>query len=404
MTARAPEQRRYTITDETLRDGLQSPKVLQPSIEQSLILFALMKSSGIEKADIGFANSNPLTRARVLEVAKLNLQEGGSPMEVSCAARTMPGDITPIIEISQQIGSKVGADTFIGTDPDRIKAEGWSLAQMVKNVEDTTRYAVEHGVPTMIVTETSFIGIERIPNTVRQIYLAALNAGANRVCLCDTTGVQLPFEIARGVRWMRKLLDSHGFKDVGIDFHAHNDSFGAVPNTIEALRAGADRGHATIFGVGERAGNASLIPVLLQMDRLGMGENHNLKILPAYAFAASEALGIPIPDDEPGVGKDSLTMTSGVHAASVLKALRKNVDGASGVYLAFDYAKKMGIKPSHSTNIGQQAGEANVRLWCFVNELPEPTQAQVERVLSAAKQQDQRGFLTDKQILRLLIK
>jgi 2-isopropylmalate synthase len=358
-----------------------------------------MKAVGVEKADIGFAASNGLAYDRVVAVAKANAQEA-NPIEVSCAARTKrEEDIIPIVEASQTVGRPITADAFIGTDPDRIEVEKWTKQEMVTNVRETARFATSHGIPIMIVTETSFLGIEKIPNIVKDIYKAALDEGARRVCLSDTTGQHLPYEIERGVKWMRKFLDKNGFPDVGIDFHGHDDLRCAVPNSIAAYRAGADRVHGTILGVGERAGNTDLIPLLIQMDSHNMNIGHDLRILPTYAMVASEALGIPIRDDEPGIGFDSRAQTSGVHAAAALKGIRA---GKTGIYLAFDYAEKMGITPSHTTRIGPNAGTSNVLLYCYTNQLEEPTENQIRAVLDAAKKLTNKSALSDDRIRALL--
>ncbi len=388
---------KYAIDDETLRDGVQAPYVLQPTIEQALTIFEFSRKLGVQKADIGFAASSPTTFNRIKEVAKQNYGEG-TPITISCAARTTIGDIDPIIKLSQEIGNPIEADTFIGTDPLRMKVEGWTPEFMANQVEQVTRYAIDHGVPTMLVTETSFAGIQQIPNVVRDIYLAGLNAGAGRVCLCDTTGAHTFDEIIEGIHWMRNLLDTNGFHHVGIDFHGHDDLTNAVSNSVAAFMAGADRVHATILGIGERRGNTDLIPLLVQLDKKEMNSDHNLHILPEYAMYASSVLGVPISDTHPVIGPDARCMVSGVHATAALKGLEQ---GHKGIYLPFD-PDSLGIKPSHTTKIGQMAGKGNVLLFALMEGLPRPTDLQIERVLNEAKGLDQRGFLSPTEIKHLL--
>src|SRR5947209_18973742 len=115
--------RRVELNDESLRDGLQSPSVIDPPIEQKIALLHLMDSLGIHSADIGLPGAGPRAVADVMRLAeeaincKLDIQ-------LNCAARTVLADIIPIVEISQKIGIPIEACTFIGSSPIRQYAEG----------------------------------------------------------------------------------------------------------------------------------------------------------------------------------------------------------------------------------------------------------------------------------------
>src|SRR5438105_8414142 len=180
--------RRVELNDESLRDGLQSPSVIDPPIDQKIALLHLMDSLGIHSADIGLPGAGPRAVADVTRLAeeivacKLDIQP-------NCAARTVVADIIPIIEISQKVGVSIEACTFIGSSPIRQYAEGWSLEMMLTATEEAVAFAVSHGLPVMYVTEDT---TRATPDTVRALYRTAIEAGAKRICVCDTVGHATP--------------------------------------------------------------------------------------------------------------------------------------------------------------------------------------------------------------------
>jgi 2-isopropylmalate synthase len=149
---------------------------------------------------------------------------------------------------------------FLGTSPIRQLAESWELDALLRLTEEGVRYATERGLQVMFVTEDT---IRSRPEHLRRIYTTAVECGARRVCLCDTVGQAHPVAVGRLVRFVRGFLPP----GIGIDWHGHNDRGLAVPNSLAALEAGADRVHATALGVGERAGNTSLELLMLQLGR-----------------------------------------------------------------------------------------------------------------------------------------
>ena len=102
-------------------------------------------------------------------------------------------DVTALVELSERVGLPIEACTFIGSSAIRQYAEEWSLDYMLKLTEETVGYAVAHGLPVMYVTEDT---TRAAPETIRRLYRTAINAGAKRVCVCDTVGHITP----RGVR------------------------------------------------------------------------------------------------------------------------------------------------------------------------------------------------------------
>ena len=175
---------RVELDDETLRDGLQSPSVLDPDIAAKIEILHLMAELGIDTADIGLPGAGPRAVADVRALA-LEIVRNKLPIGANCAARTVRADIEPIARVSQEAGIPIEACTFIGSSPIRQYAEDWTLDKMLRVSEDAVRFAVAEGLPVMYVTEDS---TRARPEVLKQLYTLAIDCGAARVCLADTVG------------------------------------------------------------------------------------------------------------------------------------------------------------------------------------------------------------------------
>src|SRR3990172_9252605 len=176
------------LDDETLRDGLQSPSVETPSIDQKIRLLHLMDGLGIDTADIGLPGAGPHV---VADVERLAREIVGAKLRIrpNCAARTLEADIKPVVDISHRVGVPIECCAFIGSSPLRRYAEDWTIDQLLKRTEEAVSFAVREGVPVMYVTEDT---TRADPDTLRLLYSAAIRAGATRVCVADTVGHATP--------------------------------------------------------------------------------------------------------------------------------------------------------------------------------------------------------------------
>src|SRR5690606_14843155 len=139
------------LNDETLRDGLQSPSVKDPHIDDKIRLLHLMSELGIAALDIGLPGAGPRAVADVEALAR-EIVSSRLPIVPNCAARTVRSDIQPIVEVSQRTGIAIEAATFIGSSPIRQFAEGWTLDRMLRATEEAVSFAVSEGLPVMYVT------------------------------------------------------------------------------------------------------------------------------------------------------------------------------------------------------------------------------------------------------------
>src|ERR1700756_3938263 len=175
---------RILLNDETLRDGLQNPSVHDPTIEEKIELLHLMESLGIDSLNIGLPGARP----RAVEHAEALAREiANNRMKIrpNAAARTVEADIRPIAEISQRVGIPIEAATFLGSSPIGLLVEDWTVDHLERTTEKAVKFAVEHNLPSMYVTEDT---IRTDPATVKRLYSTAIRSGASSIVLCDTVG------------------------------------------------------------------------------------------------------------------------------------------------------------------------------------------------------------------------
>ena len=367
------------LDDETLRDGLQSPSVKCPTIEQKIEILHLIDRLGIDTADIGLPGAGPHVVRDVERLAReIVSQKLG--VKANCAARTVIADIKPVAEISQRTGLAIECCAFIGSSPVRQYAEGWSIDQLLRLTEEAITFAVREGLTVMYVTEDT---TRADPDTLRRLYSTAIRAGASRVCVSDTVGHATPDGAAAVVRFIAGVVEECG-GGVGIDWHGHRDRDFAVSNSLAALEAGATRLHGAAIGIGERVGNTPMDTLLVNLVLMGYLDR-DLSALVEYCDAVSKATGVPIPPNYPIVGKDAFRTATGVHAAAIVKAVRKNDhDLVDAVYSGVPAAL---VGRQQEVDVGPMSGRSNVIFWLEKRGLTASDDV-VDRILGEAKKSD----------------
>jgi len=387
---RYPE-RPVELNDESLRDGLQSPSVTDPRIEEKIKILHLMEDLGIHSANIGLPGAGPRAVADVTALA-LEIARQRMKLKPNCAARTLRQDIQPIIDISQRTGMAIEVATFIGSSPIRQYAEDWEPDMMLRRTEEAVKFAASHNLDVMYVTEDT---IRAHPEMIRKLYTTAINAGARRVCVCDTVGHATPAGAYNLVKFIQEVIRETG-EPVKVDWHGHCDRGLAVPNTLAAYLAGADRLHGTALGIGERVGNPQMDLLLINLKLLGVIDS-DLSKLDEYCKAVSLACRVPIPYNYPVVGRDAFRTATGVHAAAVIKAEKKGETWLADMVYSGVPAAMVGR--AQEIEIGPMSGESNVRYWLERRKL-NADRAIVSKIMEAAKKSDR--LLTDEEIYDLL--
>lgn len=369
------------FVDETIRDGLQSPSVIDPSIDQKMELLRLMDRLGIHCVNLGLPGAGKRAQDDVERLARCIVEEK-LRIVPNCAARTIEADLRPIVDISQRVGLPIEVTAFIGSSPIRGYAESWDVAKLEKLARDAIAFVVKHDLPASFVTEDT---TRSHPKTLDLLFRAAIDAGATRLVLCDTCGHATPDGVRNLIDFTRSVLRAMDVEDrVELDWHGHNDRGHALPLALFALEYGVDRAHGCGLGIGERVGNTSMDLLLLNLYLLGElePERHDLSCLVEYVQKVSEYTGVPIHPSYPLSGRDAFRTATGVHAAAVIKAeARGDFDLADRVYSAVP-ARVFGRR--QQIDIGHYSGRSNVVHWLREHGI-EPVDALVDRVFAAAK-------------------
>src|SRR4030081_1281301 len=174
------------LNDESLRDGLQSPSVRDPSIAEKIEILHLMEALGIDSLDLGLPGAGPRAVEAVTALAR-EIVAHKMKIRANWAARTHENDIRPIGEIVQKTGLRIEAATFIGSSPLRRFTEGWTDDFLLQTTEEAVKYAVSLGLDPMYVTEDT---TRCDPDTVKRLYATAINYGARAIVIWDTAGAR----------------------------------------------------------------------------------------------------------------------------------------------------------------------------------------------------------------------
>ncbi|HEY6369360.1 MAG TPA: LeuA family protein [Candidatus Sulfotelmatobacter sp.] len=371
------------INDETLRDGLQSPSVRDPSIAEKIEILHLMEKLGIHSLALGLPGAGPRAVEAVTALAR-EIAAHKMKIRANCAARTHENDIRPVAEIVEKTGLPIEAATFIGSSPIRRFTEGWTDDFLLHTTEKAVKYAVSLGLEVMYVTEDTS---RCDPETVKRLYSTAINCGARAVCICDTAGHATPMGALALVRFVIAECVKPSGENIRVDWHGHSDRGLAIANSMAAIIAGANCVHGCAIGLGERVGNTQIDQMLVNLKLMGIApwDEQDLTKLKQYCQAVSRATGVPIPANYPVVGDDAFRTATGVHAAAIIKAYHKDdVVLANAVY--------SGV-PSHVfgleqiIDIGPMSGKSNVLWWLARHGIPASDEI-VDRIYQRAKQSD----------------
>jgi 2-isopropylmalate synthase len=386
-------KRRFTFFDETLRDGIQSPSVVDPKIEDKVLFTQIADDLGIHHIDIGLPGAGPRAVEDCTTLATY-IRDNKLTIKPACAARTHVKDVQAVIDISQRVGIAIEVMAFIGSSPIRAYAEDWDLDILLKRSAEAIDLAYKNDLPVTYVTEDT---TRSRPEVLDRLFRNAVDHGAHRLCLCDTVGHVTPDGIRNLLRFTRNLLDGMGRAEVGIDWHGHNDRGLGVVNTIFAIEYGADRAHGTALGLGERVGNAALDQVMVNLKLLGELPDHDLSKLLLWCKVASTACHVDIPPQYPLAGSDAFRTATGVHAAAIIKAEKKGHHWLADRIYSGVPAGMFGRE--QEIEIGHYSGESNVVYW-LQKRGHTPSKELVSTILAAAKRGNR--VLTDDEVNHII--
>ncbi|OLD20200.1 MAG: hypothetical protein AUG08_02150 [Acidobacteria bacterium 13_1_20CM_2_55_15] len=371
---------------------MQSPTVSDPAIEDKIRLLHLMEELGIQMLDIGLPGAGPRAYADTLALAQ-EIARSRLKIRPNCAARTTIQDIDPIWDIADKTGVTIDAATFLGSSMIRQYVENWTMDDLLRRTEEAVTYGIKRGLPVMYVTEDT---TRAFPETIKRLYVTAINCGARHIVLTDTVGHATPAGVRALVRFVVDEVVRPSGEEILISWHGHNDRGLSVINSLAAVQAGADVIHGCALGIGERVGNTPMDQVLVNLKLLGAIDQDLIK-LKDYCEVASRACRVVIPPGYPVFGSDAFRTATGVHAAAVIKAFRKGeTELANTVY--------SGV-PSHLfgleqiIDIGPMSGRSNVIFWLEKRGI-QPREDRVTVIYEKAKKSDR--LLTTKEVLEAI--
>ncbi len=367
-----------TIDDETLRDGLQSPSIKNPSLKEKLDIIRMMTQVGITTADIGLPGSGSDAVADI-DALLANIIAEKIAILPRVACRTHATDLTSLSNLIQKHGIPIFNDMFIASSRIRRFAEGWSFEDVKDSARKALTFTQKENIPTMFVLEDSTRSqIEEI----KQLINLAIDFGVKRICITDTVGFATPEGTKAIVKFTKDLLKQAGVENsVKLDWHGHNDRGLALSCALAAIEAGVNQVHGCALGIGERTGNTPIELLLVNLKMIGLW-HHDLHKLPNYCLAVSHAVGVQIPKNWPVFGRDAFATSTGIHASAIQKAYNLGQTKFADVVYSSVPASDFGFE--QLIRISFMSGKSNIQ-WMLRKLDIEPDRDLVDYILSIAK-------------------
>lgn len=302
------------ILDSTLRDGAQGEGI-SFSVSDKLNIVKALDAYGVDYIEAGNPGSNPKDLEFFDKVSKLNLKNS----KLCAFGATRRKGIRPEEDVNIQ--SLLKANTPVAV----IFGKSWDLhveeilkATLEENLEivkDTVEYLKSKGKEVFFDAEHFFDGYRANPDYALAVLKAALDGGADLLCLCDTNGGCMP-DYVYGVT--KKVKET--FKNARIGIHCHNDAGCATANTMLAVKAGATHVQGTFIGFGERCGNADLSIIIPNLKlKYNYECSGKLDMLYTISRSIAEISNVQIDSNRPFIGSSAFAHKAGMHIDGVLK-------------------------------------------------------------------------------------
>src|SRR3954463_13849777 len=307
--------RRIEIYDTTLRDGTQG-EGFNLSLQDKLMIAQKLDELGVDYIEGGFPLSNPKDEAFFQEMRSIKLKSAkvaafGMTRRRGIKAEEDPG-------MKALLAAETPVVTIVGKTSDyQVKAVmGVTLEENLKMIGDTVRLLRSAGRQVVYDAEHFFDTFRTNPEYALQTLLAAQEAGASVLCLCDTNGGSMPELVAEATAAVKRQTSA------AVGIHTHNDSGVAIANAMAAIRAGASHAQGTINGVGERCGNMDLLPLIANLKlkyNLDCLRPNTLAHLTEVSRYVYETANMNLVAGQPYVGTSAFAHKGGMHVHAVQK-------------------------------------------------------------------------------------
>ncbi len=319
--------KKIEVYDTTLRDGTQSIDI-NLSRSKKIDFMRRLVRAGVDYVELGWPGSNEEDMQVFLNAAKdphkytKKISAFGSVRRIKFHVEEDP-NLQSIIESKARVVSIYGK-----TDLDHVKYQlGATPEQNLTAIGESVAYLRSHGLRVFYDAEHFFDGFKKSKDYALETLLAAYEAGAECLVLCDTKGGCLPWEIGEMILESKNYF---GGKNPEWGIHTHNDAGNAVANALVAVKNGATHIQGTINGFGERAGNAdlcALIPAL--MLKMNFTTNFNLKKLTEISRDFYVLAGLEPNHNAPYVGENAFAHKGGIHVDAMRKFKDQGLENAA---------------------------------------------------------------------------
>jgi len=311
----------FHLYDTTLRDGSQQ-EGLTLSVADKLAVARLLDELGVTYIEGGWPGAVPrdtefFARAAAgeLTLARARLAAFGATRRAGTAVEDDP-------QVAALLDSQAPTITLVAKSDLRhvTGALRTTAAENLAMVRDTVSHLVAQGREVFLDAEHFFDGFLHDPDYTTSVLVAAHEAGAAVLVLCDTNGGMLPHQVTEIIEDLRARLEAAGAGDARLGAHTHNDTGCAVANAIAAVRAGITHVQGCINGYGERTGNADLLTLLGNLQlRMGMElvPEETLAETTRIAHAIGEIVNMPVNARAPYVGASAFAHKAGLHASAI---------------------------------------------------------------------------------------
>ncbi len=304
------------IYDTTLRDGSQGEGISY-SVMDKVRIAKELDLLGVQFIEGGWPGSNPKDMEFFRKMSANKLK----------SAKLVAFSMTRRTNILAEKDSNLKSLLKAGVEIVTIVGKTWDLhvrevlkvtpEENIQIIKDTVKFLTSKGLTIFYDAEHFFDAFRTNRDYSLACLAAAIEAGAKTICLCDTNGGTLTSEISRVIGEVRQK-----FPSASIGIHCHNDAGVAVANSIAAVEAGADMVQGTINGIGERCGNADLIPIIANLKiKLGIKciPDTNLKNLTSVSHFISEISNMRVKNEQPFVGDSAFAHKGGMHINAIMK-------------------------------------------------------------------------------------
>ncbi len=305
------------ILDSTLRDGAQGEGISY-SVQDKIHICQALDKLGVQYIEAGNPGSNPKEMEFFQEVQKISFENA----KICAFGSTRRKDIS--CEHDSNIQNLLAA----GTDYVVIFGKSWnfqvtdiiktSLEENLQMIQDSCRYLTQNGRHVFYDAEHFFTGYQADKDYAIKTLQAAVDGGAEVLCLCETRGGSMIDQVQNAVRDVVKTFGSK----VKIGIHTHNDCGLAVANSLVAVQEGAVHVQGVLLGFGERTGNANLSAIIPDLQcKMGFAciPEEKMKLLTSVCKEVAEITNLSLNPQMPFIGANAFAHKAGMHIDAVLK-------------------------------------------------------------------------------------